>query len=64
MVSRERRGWEVVNMGTGKLPLLGSDGNGSYLACCDASLGADIYENSSNTTCEICLIYGTEIVPQ
>ncbi len=64
MVSREGRGWEGVNMGIGKLPLLGSDGNGSYLDCGDGFLGVDMYENSSNTTCEMCLVYGTEIVAQ
>lgn len=51
-------------MGIGELPLLGSDGNGSYLDGGDGFLGADVYENSSNTTCEMCLIDGTEIVPQ
>ncbi len=51
-------------MGIGEWRFSPSDGNGSYLDGGDGFLGADVYENSSDTTCEMCLIDGTEIVPQ
>lgn len=45
MVTREGRRWEGVNMGIGKLPVLGSGGHVSSLDCGDGFLGVDMYEN-------------------